>query len=63
MLLTVYHKKAFVLKIPLHPPFPKGDNKDNSHIFIRFSPTHLHNEPLFKSFITDFRRVLIVTLI
>jgi hypothetical protein len=32
MLSTVYHKKAFVLKIPLHPlakgspsAFPKGD--------------------------------------
>jgi len=38
------HKKAFVLKIPLHPPFPKGDNKNHSHIFIRFSPTHFHDE-------------------
>jgi hypothetical protein len=47
MILTVYHKKAFVLKIPFHPPFPKGDYKDNSHIFMRFLPTHFHDEPYF----------------
>jgi len=28
MISTAYRKKAFILKIPLHPPFPKGDNKD-----------------------------------
>jgi len=46
MFSTVYFKKAFVLKIPLHPPLPKGDNKDQNHIFMRFSPTHFHDEPL-----------------
>jgi len=57
MLSTVYHKKAFVLKIPPNLPlpkggvgrlpFPKGDNKDYSHICIKFLPTHFHDEPLF----------------
>jgi hypothetical protein len=45
MLSTLYHKKAFVLKIPLHPPLPKGDHKDYSHIFKWFLPTHFHDEP------------------
>jgi hypothetical protein len=45
MLSTVYHKKASVLKIPLTPPLPKGDNKDDSHIFMRFLPTHLSEDP------------------
>src|SRR4030042_5319749 len=48
MFSTVCHKKAFVLKIPLHPPFPKGDNKDYSHICIKFLPTHFHDEPFSK---------------
>jgi hypothetical protein len=45
MFSTVYHKKAFVLKIPLRPPLPKGDNKDDSHIFMRFLPNHFHDDP------------------
>jgi hypothetical protein len=57
MLSTVYHKKVFVLKIPLPPPLPapgrkktpKGDNKDYGHIFMRFLPTDFHDEPLFYS--------------
>ena len=51
MLSTVYHKKAFVLKIPLHPlakgspsAFPKGDNKDDDHIYMKILPTHFHDE-------------------
>ena len=48
MLSTVYHKKASVLKIPLIPPLPKGDNKDDSHIFMRFLPTHLREDSLIK---------------
>ena len=34
------HKKAFILKILFHPPLPKGDNKDSSHIFTEFLPGH-----------------------
>ncbi len=55
MLSIVYHKKAFVLKIPPHLPLskggvgrftlPKGDNKDYSDICIKFLPTHFHDEP------------------
>jgi hypothetical protein len=45
MLSILYHKKAFVLKIPLHPPLPKGDHKDYSHLGIEFFPTHFHDEP------------------
>ena len=55
MLSTVYHKKALVLKIPPNLPlpkggvgrfpFPRGDNKDDSHICIKFLPTHFHDEP------------------
>ena len=48
MLSTVYHKKTFVLKIPLHPPLPKGDNKDYRIIFMRFLPTHLREDPEMK---------------
>jgi hypothetical protein len=40
-----YHKKAFVLKIPLNPPLPKGDSKDYSHLFLRFLPTRFCDEP------------------
>jgi hypothetical protein len=59
MLSAVYHKKAFVLKIPPHLPLPKGgvggfplpkgDNRDYGHIFMRFLPTHFHDEPLLLS--------------
>jgi len=24
---------------------PKGDNKDDSHIFMRFLPNHFHDDP------------------
>ena len=47
MFSTFYHKKASVLKIPLHPPLPKWDNKDDGHIFISFLPKHFHDEPVF----------------
>ena len=47
MISIVYHKKAFVLKIPLRPPFPKGNNKDNGQILMRLLPTHFHDEPYF----------------
>ena len=45
MFSTFYHKKAFVLKIPLRPPLPKGENKDDGHIFMRFLPSHLCDKP------------------
>ena len=47
MLLAVHHKKTSVLEIPLHPPLPKGDNKDYTHIFMRILPTHFNDEPEF----------------
>jgi hypothetical protein len=48
MFSTVYHKKAFVLKIPPRPPFPKGDNKDDSHIFMKLLRTHLPEDPKYQ---------------
>jgi hypothetical protein len=28
---------------------PKGDDKDYGHIFMRFLPTHFHDEPYFET--------------
>jgi len=60
MLSTVYHKKASFLKIPLHPlakgsppAFPKGDIKDDDHIYMKILPTNFHDEPFFFPQIPD----------
>jgi hypothetical protein len=45
-LSIVYRKKAFILKIPLYPPFPKGDNMKVHLNPKRILPTHFHDEPI-----------------
>jgi hypothetical protein len=42
--MLIYHpfSKALLFQ---GPRFPKGDNKDDSHIFMRFLRTHLPEDP------------------
>ena len=49
MLSTVYHNKACVLKIPLDPPLPKGDQGLYPYVH-EVLPTHLNDEPDFISY-------------